>query len=71
MTTYAIIETDITGNIPADERERCYLNHAYLSSMAFGSLDMAWTTDNRLAAEGMAARLAGDKYRHHEIIDLW
>lgn len=24
-----------------------YLNHAYLSSLSFGSADMAWTTDDK------------------------
>ena len=70
MRTYAIVETDIYGTIPEDETEKCYLNHAYLSSMSFGSLDMAWTAKSRLEAEGMAARLTGDKYRHHEIVEL-
>ena len=66
---YAIIETDIYGNIPQDEADQCYLNHAYLSSMSFGLLDMAWTADSRLEAEGMAANLTGDKYRHHAIVE--
>ena len=70
MKTFVIIETDINGDIPEDENERCYLNHAYLSSMSFGSPDMAWTAKSRLEAQGMAERLTGDKFRHHEIVEL-
>lgn len=70
MATYAIIECDINGNIPEDEDEQCYLNHSCLSSMSFGSLDMAWTTCNPLAAERMASRLTGSKYRHHKIVEI-
>ena len=70
MTTYAIIETDINGDVPENPDDRCYLNHAYLSSMSFGSLDMAWTGKSKLEAEGMAARLTGKKYRHHEIVTI-
>ena len=69
MTKYVIIETDIYGDIPEDENDRCYLNHAYLSSMSFGSPDMAWTAKSRLEAEGMTARLTGNKFRHHEIVE--
>lgn len=71
MTQLAIIETDINGDSPEDEGERCYLNHSCLSSMSFGSLDMAWTTTSRLEAEGMAARLTGRKYRHHNIVPIY
>ncbi len=70
MTTYAIIETDIYGDAPENPDEHCYLNHAYLSSMSFGSTDMAWTTENFLAAEGMASYLEGTKYRHHAIVEI-
>ena len=71
MTTYTIVETDIYGDILEDDGHKYYLNHSTLSSMSFGSLDMAWTTDSRLEAEGMAARLTGNKYRHHDIIELY
>jgi hypothetical protein len=71
MSTYAIIETNINGDTPEDPEDNCYLNHAYLSSMSFGSLDMAWTTESRLEAEGMAARLTGRKYRHHAIVEIF
>lgn len=70
MPTYAIIETDIYGDVPENITERCYLNHAYLGSMSFGSEDMAWTTDSKLEAEGMAARITGKLYRHHEITEI-
>jgi len=56
---WAIIETDRFDDVPEDESERCYLNHAYLSSGAFGALDMAWTAESELEAEGMAARITG------------
>ena len=71
MPTYAIVETDINGDILEDDGHRFYLNHSTLSSMSFGSLDMAWTTHSKLEAEGMAARLTGNKYRHHEIIEIY
>jgi len=67
---YAIIETDIYGDIPENDDDKCYLNHAYLSSMSFGPIDMAWTTESKLEAEGMAARMSGPKYRHHAIVEL-
>ncbi len=68
---YAIIETDIYGDFPENDSEKCYLNHAYLNKMHFGSADMAWTTESKLEAEGMAARLTGDKYRHHAIVEIY
>lgn len=54
---YAIVETNSRGRMPKNPDDRCYLNHAYLGSMSFGSLDMAWTTNSRLEAEGMLARV--------------
>ena len=39
--------------------DTCYLNHSCLSSMSCGSLDMAWSTDSELEAEGMQARAIG------------
>ena len=33
-----------------------YLNHAYLTSLSFGSLDMAWTTARHSEAAAMLAR---------------
>ena len=69
--TYAIIETDIYGRIPESADDRCYLNHAYLGSMSFGSLDMAWTTDSQLEAEGMASQFTQANYRHHAITEVW
>ena len=38
------------------EDDTCYLNHSCLGSCACGSLDMAWTTESELEAEGMAYR---------------
>lgn len=67
---YAIVETDINGVTPEDPDDHCYLNHAYLSSMSFGSIDMAWTGNTRLEAEGMASRLTYSNYRHHIIVEL-
>jgi hypothetical protein len=68
--TYAIIETDANGNIPDEEEERCYLNHSCLSSMSFGSLDMAWTTESHLEAEGMQARIARKHGGNNEIVEV-
>ena len=65
---YVIVETDIYGDLPENPEDHCYLNHAYLSSMSFGSLDMAWVADSLLEAEGMAARFDQSNYRHHQII---
>jgi hypothetical protein len=70
MRTFAIVETDIYGNILEDEGHKFYLNHSTLSSMSFGSLDMAWTANSKLEAEGMAARLTGSKFRHHTIVEI-
>ena len=67
---YVIIEADIYGDIPEDEDERCYLNHSCLSSMSFGSLDMAWTTDSLLEAEGMCSRFVQSNFRHHNIVEF-
>lgn len=67
---YAIIETDIYGDAPEDDDDKCYLNHAYLGSMSFGSLDMAWTTDSFLEAEGMSARFTHINHQHHAIIEI-
>ena len=69
---YVIVETDIHGEMPESKNDRCYLNHAYLSKMHFGSLDMAWHTDSALEAEGMASRMHLDQklYRHHAIIEI-
>lgn len=47
---YAIIQTDIAGAIPDKEDDYCFLNHSCLSSMSFGSPEMAWTGT---AAEAM------------------
>ena len=68
---FAILETDIYGDIPTSTDDQCYLNHAYLHSMAFGSLDMAWTTNSLLEAEGMAARFTDKNYRHHKIVEVF
>jgi len=71
MSKFVIRETDIYGDIPEDPDEQCYLNHSALSSMSFGSLDMAWMGDSRLEAEGMSARVAGRWWsRHHEIVEV-
>ena len=67
---YLIIETNIYGDIPESEGEQCYLNHAYLHSMSFGSLDMAWTTESKLEAEGMCSRFTQETFRHHKIVEL-
>jgi hypothetical protein len=70
MRTFAIVETDIYGDILEDEGHKFYLNHSTLNSMSFGSLDMAWTGKSKLEAEGMATRLTGSKFRHHEIVEI-
>ena len=68
---FVIIETDIYGDLPENEEDRCYLNHAYLASFSFGSLDMAWNTESKLEAEGTSARMVqARKYRHHDIIEI-
>ncbi len=41
--------------------ETFYLNHAYLSSLSFGSEDMAWTTDDREKAELMLDKVRSKK----------
>lgn len=61
MRYYTIVETDTQGEPLEEDGHRFYLNHAHLGSMSFGSRDMAWSTDNELAAEGMAARVAAHR----------
>ena len=70
MTTYAIVETDIYGDtLVEDDGSIFYLNHAYLNPNrpGFGSMDMAWTTESLLEAEGMSARIERKKPRHKVI----
>ena len=38
-----------------------YLNHSTLSSLSFGSQDMAWTTDDREKAELMLFKVCSKK----------
>jgi len=69
---YAIVEADTQGEPIEVDGCRFYLNHAYLGSMSFGSEDMAWTTDNELAAEGMAARVAAHRNaRNCAVVELY
>ena len=54
---YTIVQADIYRDVYEDEDGTIfYLNHSCLSSMSFGSEDMAWTTESELEAEGMLAR---------------
>jgi len=38
-----------------------YLNHAYMSSLSFGSLDMAWMTDDKEKADLMLFKVEAKK----------
>ena len=49
--------------------EHFYLNHAYLSTCAFGSLDMAWSTDDREKADLMLYKVR-DKHPHLANIEI-
>jgi len=63
---YAVIFTE--------DNDIFYLNHSCLSSMSFGSMDMAWTSDNKNHAELMcnkAEEKQGRPYREFEVIELY
>lgn len=44
---YTVIQKDENGDL-------FYLNHSCMSTLSFGSEDMAWTTDDKEKAELMA-----------------
>lgn len=73
MALYAIIQKD---GFSEEDREIFYLNHAYLSSLSFGSEDMAWTTEDKEKAELMLERCehsAGrlfSAYTEFEVMEL-
>lgn len=46
--TFAIVQTD--------NNEQFYLNHSCMSSLSFGSEDMAWTTEDAEKADCMLER---------------
>ena len=48
----------VLTDTPEIAEDTCYLNHSCLGMCSCGSLDMAWTTDSELEAEGMQARAA-------------
>lgn len=50
---YAIIQKD---EFEENDEEIFYLNHAYLSSLTFGSEEMAWTTDDKEKADLMCEK---------------
>ena len=51
MTNFTIVETwfDEINN----KEEKFYLNHSCLSSLSFGSEEMAWVSEDRTEAEMM------------------
>ncbi len=51
MSTYAIVDTS--------EGDFSYLNHSCMSTLSFGSEDMAWTTEDHEKAQLML-----DKVEH-------
>ena len=52
-----------------ENNEHFYLNHAYLSACAFGSLDMAWSTDDREKANLMLYKVR-DTHPHLANIEI-
>lgn len=65
MPTYAIIEIS--------EGETFYLNHSCMSSLSFGSEDMAWTTEDHEKAELMldkVERVKGTAFSEFEVMEL-
>lgn len=66
MPTYAIVET-------SDEGETFYLNHSCMSTLSFGSEDMAWTTDDHEKAELMldkVERVKGTAFSEFDITEF-
>lgn len=48
---YTIIQYDDANGTP--DEDCFYLNHSCMNTLSFGSLDMAWTTNDYLAATQM------------------
>jgi len=55
------------GEVSPVTEEHFYLNHAYLSSCAFGSLDMAWSTEDKEKAELMLYKVQQHHPDNHNI----
>ncbi len=66
MPTFTIIE--IADN------ETFYLNHSCMSSLSFGSEEMAWTTEDREKAELMLDKVEhvkGTAFSEFEVSELY
>ena len=53
MSTFTIIESC--------NKETFYLNHSCMSTLSFGSEDMAWTTEDREKADLMLYKVQQEK----------
>ena len=61
MKKYAIVE----------EGTVFYLNHSTLSTLSFGSFDMAWTTDNIYEAEHMLQKVIDKHSGQYKVIEIY
>jgi len=64
---YAIVEVDGDG-------DKFYLNHSCMSSLSFGSEDMAWTTNDKEKADLMLFKVEkkrGGADSEYDIEEIW
>jgi len=53
-----------------DDGEKSYLNHAYMSTLSFGSPDMAWMTEDREKADLMLFKVLTKNSANTKIFEV-